>query len=134
MPLGVSSVQWDLRIPWGSNVQWQIQLWRTEGIEPFPITGHTFEYVVRDAPAGNLIVALKSDVPGTPVPVGGGLLSIVNQTNLAAVNLAMYPPATKTLTPPLTYFHALWMDYADPVNATNLFWGQWYVDAAAQSG
>jgi len=136
MPLGVSSVQWDLRVPAGSNIQWQIQMWVTGGITPFPITGHTFQYIVRDAQgsSGNILVKLRSDVPGTPTPVGGGLLSITNTALLTAVNLALYPPATSPLAAPGTFYHALWMDYADPVNAANIFWGTFFTDPAVPSG
>lgn len=131
MPLGVSSVQWDLRLPWGSNVQWQFQLWQPGGITPFVVAGHTFEYIVRDA-SQNQVIKLRSDVPGSPSPAGAGLLAVVSNASLAAINFGLYPPATTALVPPLTYYHALWMDYADPVNATNLFWGQWFLDQAVQ--
>jgi hypothetical protein len=131
--LGNSSIQFDERSAWGSNVSWTLQMWQSDGVTPFVIAGHTFEYVVKVNTADtSSVIKLRSDVPGSPTPVGGGLLTVVTAPLLAAVQFTLYPPATTALVPPLQCYHALWMDYADPVNALNLFWGNWYLDPAIQ--
>jgi len=109
-------------------------MFQSDGITPFLISGHTFEYVVNTEPggtAGTEVIRLRSDSQGSPVPPGGGLISIISTSVQAAIQLALYPPATTPLTP-TTYYHALWMDYADPVNALNLWWGQLMIDPAVQ--
>jgi hypothetical protein len=135
--LGSSSIQFDIRMPLGSNATWQMGMYQDDGVTPFPlITAHTFEYVCYTAPPGSSppgseIIRLRSDFPGFPVPVAGGLLALISNPVLAAVSWALYPAATVLLSP-ATYFHALWMDYADPANATNLWWGNLYIDPAVQ--
>lgn len=132
--LGSSSVQWDLRAPLGSNISWTLSMFQADGITPFVMTGHTFEYVVKDEPGGQpgtTLIRLRSDASGSPTPAGGGLVSVAVTSVLAAVMFALYPPATTPLAVG-TYYHAMWMDYADPVNALNLFWGQFMIDPAVQ--
>jgi len=137
--IGNGSVNFDLRIPIGSNSAWQMAMYQAEdGVTPFVITGHTFEYVVSTAafglpnsPAGTEIIRLQSDEPGSPIPSGGGLITVISTAVLSAVSLALFPPATLPLEA-TTYYHALWMDYADPVNKTNLWWGSLFLDPAVQ--
>lgn len=134
--LGNQSCQFDIRMPLGSNSSWTMSMYQADGISPFLIAGHTFEYVVYDAPFGSspaptLVVRLRSDVPGSPTPAGGGLITTISTQVQAAVMFALYPPATTPLQPQ-TYFHAMWMDYTDPVNKLNLFWGQLMLDPAGQ--
>lgn len=133
MPIGVSSVQWDMRIPWGSNVQWAFNMFQPGGITPYTISGHTFAYVVRAAPASSeLVIAISSDGELGPTPAGAGELTLSSTPMLSSVVLSLYPAATSALTPPLTYYHALWMDYDNPSTARNLFWGSFLVDPAVQ--
>jgi hypothetical protein len=130
--LGSSSSQWDLRVPMGSKSSWDLTMYQSDGLSPFVIAGHTFEYIVRTAPTAPdpPLVQLQSDVPAGPIPAGGGLI-VVSVTPVSAVlTFAIYPPATALV--PGTYFHGMWMDYADPVNAYNLFWGNFYIDPAVQ--
>jgi len=134
--LGNQSAAFDLRMPLGSNSSWTMSMYQADGISPFLIAGHTFEYVVSTAPfgaasPGTVVVRLRSDATGSPTPAGGGLVSVISNSVQAAVAFALYPPATSPLTP-ATYYHAMWMDYADPVNALNLFWGQLMLDPAVQ--
>jgi hypothetical protein len=135
VPIGNQSMQFDIRAPLGSNVSWSMYMYQSDGITPFLIAGHTFEYVVRTGPFGSAgateVIRLQSDVPGSPVPAGGGLIAVVNTAVQTGIQLALYPPATTPLSPQV-YYHALWMDYADPVNALNLWWGQLMLDAAVQ--
>lgn len=134
--IGNQSCQFDIRMPLGSLSGWQMTMYQADQISPFIIAGHTFEYVVYDSPFGaspapSLLVKLRSDAPGSPTPAGAGLLTVLSTLTQSSVNLSIYPPATLPLSPN-TYFHALWMDYADPVNKLNLWWGQLMLDPTAQ--
>ena len=132
--LGSSSVQWDLRAPIGSNISWTMSMYQADGVTPFIIAGHTFEYIVSSLPfgqGGTTLIRLRSDVPGSPVPAGGGLLTTFSSTGSAGIQWALYPPATTPLQA-ATFYHALWMDYADAANALNLWWGQLMLDPAVQ--
>lgn len=132
MPMGSSSLQWDLRVPWGSKMSWNVQLWQGDGTEPYALSP-TFEYVVKaNVTDSSPLIRLRSDVPASPVPSGAGLLSTAVSLSLNQLTIALYPPATSALVPPVTYWHALWMNYGDPVNAQNLFWGQFFLDTSIQ--
>lgn len=132
--IGNSSIQFDLRVPWGSQVNWTMLMYNSSGIVPFPdLASHTFEYLVKaNVTDTNPVIRLRSDQPGSPTPAGGGLITVNAGANQSSVVFQVYPPGTSALTPPLSYYHAMWMDYADPVNATCLWWGQWYLDPAIQ--
>lgn len=124
----------DVRMPLGSYAAWTLSLFQADNISPFPTTGHTLEYVVYTLPfgqGGTEVVRLRSDVPGSPTPSGGGLVSLINTTTQGGALIALYPPATTPLAAQ-TYYHALWMDYGDPINNVNLFWGQLMLDPAVQ--
>lgn len=124
-------------MPIGSQSSWQMNMYQADQISPFIIAGHTFEYVVYDGPFSppqpppSQLVKLRSDVPLVPTPAGAGLLTVVSQLTQAFVTLALYPPATLALNAQ-TYYHAMWMDYGDPVNKLNLWWGQLMLDPAVQ--
>lgn len=135
MPLGVSSMQWDLRIAWNSKTAWAFSLFQPGGIEPYTLTGHTFGYVVKTNPTDvSPVILITSDGGGgAPIPANAGTLALVTSAELASVILTLQVPATAGL--PMSAggyqgYHALWMDYADPLLARNLFWGQFYVDPA----
>lgn len=135
--LGNQSNQFDVRMPLGSQASWTISMFEQDGITPFAIAGHTFQYVVSTAPvgaspAGTVIIQLESDNSGNPTPSGGGLITVASSSVDSSVTLALFPPATSALTP-ITYYHALWMDYADPVNAYNMWWGQMMIDPTVQA-
>lgn len=130
MPLGVSSVQWDMRMAWGSKTAWAFNMFKPGGIAPYTLAGHTFEYIVKAAPAGSALIKITSDTG--PVPANAGTLTEVVTASLASLILTLYPPATLPLTAPLTAYHALWMDYGDANNARNLFWGNLYLDPSVQ--
>jgi hypothetical protein len=129
MPLGVASMQWDMRMPWGSKVAWAFNMFQAGGIVPYTITGHTFEYVVKAQPSDvSPIFKITSD-GGVQTP---GSLVLQTTTDESSVILTLYPAATKTLTAPLQAYHALWMDYADTQNARNLMWGSFFLDPSIQ--
>lgn len=135
--IGNQSQQFDIRAPIGSNITWTMYLYEgQDGVTPFSVAGLTFEYVVWTAPpgsspAGEVVIRIQSDNQGNPVPSGGGLITIINTSVQTGIQWALYPPATAPLLPS-TYYHAMWMAYADPVNATNLWWGQLMLDPAVQ--
>lgn len=131
MPIGVSSVQWDMRIAWGGSVSWAFSMFKAGGIEPYAIVGHTFEWVVKANPTDvSPLIRITSD--GTPTPANAGTLTLVTSTLLSSVVLALAPPATSALSAPFQGYHALWMDYASTASARNLLWGQFYLDPAIQ--
>ncbi len=136
MALGNQSCAFDIRMPLGSNSSWTLSMYQADGISPFLIAGHTFEYIVSTAPfgaspAGSTVIRLRSDQPGSPTPAGGGLIAVVSTSVVSQVQFALYPPATTPLAS-TTFYHAMWMDYADQANALNLFWGQLMLDPAVQ--
>ncbi len=136
MAIGNQSAAFDIRAPIGSQIAWTMSMYQADGISPFVIAGHTFEYIVSTAPfgaspPGTTVIKLRSDVPSSPTPAGGGSILVVSTAVQSAIQFALYPPATTPLSPS-TYYHAMWMDYADPVNALNLFWGQLMLDPAVQ--
>lgn len=131
MPLGVSSVQWDMRIARGGGVSWAFSVFKAGGIEPYNIAGHTFEWLVKAQPS-DVSPLIKLTTDGSPTPTGAGTLTTLIQPLLSSVILALTQTATSALTAPFQGYHALWMDYADPSSARNLFWGQFYLDPAPQ--
>jgi hypothetical protein len=136
MAIGNQSAAFDIRMPLGSNSSWTMSMYQADGISPFVIAGHTFEYVVSTSPPGSsppgtVVIRLRSDQTAFPTPSGGGLINVISTPVQSAVQFALYPPATSPLAP-TTYYHAMWMDYADQVNAYNLFWGQLMLDPAIQ--
>ena len=131
MPLGVSSVQWDMRIAWGGKVAWAFSLFNPAGIEPFPPAGHTFEWLVKqNVSDSSPLIKVTSD--GSPSPASAGTLTVQSTAVLTSVILTLQRPATTGLSAPFSGYHALWMDYADANNAVNLLWGQFYLDPSIQ--
>jgi hypothetical protein len=110
-------------------------MWEQDGLTPFPIAGATFEYVVSTGPFGQAgateVIRLQSDDQGNPIPTGGGLITVIDTSVQTGIVFALYPPATTPLQAS-TFYHALWMNYADPVNAVNLWWGSLFLDPAVQ--
>jgi len=80
---------------------------------PYPITGATWEYVVRSTAtsSGSPLFSI------TTTSSANGLITATSTASLSQVLLAVYPPATASLTPG-SYSHALWMD---PGNSTAAF-------------
>lgn len=72
-------------------------------VTPWPITGFTWEYVVREsaAPGAALVFEITTTVSVS------GLITITDTASVSQALLSVYPAATSSLTPG-TYFHALW--------------------------
>jgi hypothetical protein len=131
MPLGVSSMQWDLRMAWGSFTQWSFNAFQPGGIVPYTLAGHTFAYVVKtNVTDASPAILITSD--GSPSPANAGSLVVQTSSQLASLILTLQPPATLPLNAPYQGYHALWMDYAVANSARNLFWGQFYLDPSIQ--
>ena len=72
---------------------------------PYPISGATWEYVVRATPtAGGTAVISLTTSPNTQ-----GFLSVTATASLSQVLMTLYPSATASLAP-ATYYHALWQN------------------------
>lgn len=127
MALSLATNNWQLRMPAGSLQQWQFTFTTPApgSTPPYPISGATFEYVVRTS---------QSDL-GTPViditatPSSFGLIVVTSTAALSQVLLDIYPAATASLSG--TYFHALWMN---PGGSSALTWftGLFLVDGNPQ--
>lgn len=106
MPVAVSSVAapapWTLRTPAGSLATYAITLALADG-SPYPVTGATWEYVVRP-PLWSSGTALLTV---TTTASSAGLIT-VETSPATVVTLTLYPAATAALAG--TYQHALWMD------------------------
>ena len=72
-------------------------------VTPWPITGFTWEYVVREsaAPGASLVFEI------TTTSSASGVIAITDTASVSQALLSVYPAATAALTPG-TYFHALW--------------------------
>ncbi|HUN38485.1 MAG TPA: hypothetical protein VMU95_41370 [Trebonia sp.] len=134
MPLGVSSLQWDLRMAWGSFTQWSFNMFQPGGIVPYPPAEHTFAYVVKtNVTDADPVILLTSDGgDASPIPSGGGELAVQSSSLLTSVILTINPAATLPLGAPYQGYHALWMDYDVAGSERNLFWGQFYLDPSIQ--
>lgn len=131
MPIGVSSVQWDLRMAWGSLTAWSFNMFQSGGIVPYTLTGHTFQYLVKTNPTDSVpVIKINSD--SGLIPPNAGSLVAQSNASLASVILTLNKAATTGLTAPYQGYHALWMDYADPNLARNLVWGQFFLDPSIQ--
>lgn len=72
---------------------------------PWPISGATWEYVVRisQTDSGSPVFKLTT-TSGTP-----GVITITSTASVSAALISIFPAATASLAPG-TYFHALWMN------------------------
>jgi len=103
-----SSVQpWTLRMPAGSQQQWNFTFTTTApgGATPYPISGKTWEYVVRTTATDT--GAPLIDI--TTLVSGYGQIAVTATAALSQILLTVTPAATASLTPG-TYWHALWMN------------------------
>ena len=84
---------------------------------PWPITGNTWEYVVR-----NTATDVSSPVFSiTTTANASGVITITDTASVSQALLSVYPAATAALTPG-TYFHSLWQN-PSTVNAFAWFTG-----------
>lgn len=121
-----------MRIAWGGKVAWGFSLFNPgDTIDPFPLAGHTFEWLVKqNVTDSSPLIKITSD--GSPTPANAGTLVVQSTALLSSLILTLQVPATSGLSVPFSGYHALWMDHADAVNAVNLLWGQFYVDPSIQ--
>lgn len=121
-PGGSSS--WGLQVLAGSQAQQVITFTASDGT-PYPITGATWEYVVRAA--GTATGAPLIDI--TTTSSADGQITVPG-SGLSQVELTISPSATAALAPG-TYAHALWMN---PGLSTAFTWlsGQLTIEANPQ--
>lgn len=93
--------QWDLSMLAGSVQDWTFTFTNPSTNAPWPISGYTWEYVVRTSPAAGSTPTIEL----TTTANSQGVLSV--SSSAGTVQMAMYPAATSGLTPG-GYFHALW--------------------------
>ena len=81
---------------------------------PYPISGATWEYVVRATPtaSGTAVISL------TTSPNSQGFLTVTATASLSQVLMSLYPSATASLAPG-TYYHTLWQN---PGSGTAYTW------------
>jgi len=115
---------WNWQIPVGAESGANFQIQNPDGT-PYPISGATWEYVVRAAgtSAGTPVISVT-----TTANTEGALT--VTTSPVSNVALTLYPAATATLSPG-SYSHALWMN---PGATTAMLWvtGTLTVTAVAQ--
>ena len=108
MPNSSSVLPWTLTMPAGSLQEWEIGF-TTSGssgpVGPYPISGHTWEYVVRTSPADNGTPLIDITTSGN----SQGILIVTASTTLSQVLITLYPAATQGLAAG-QYFHTLWQD------------------------
>ena len=103
MPSSTSVQPWNLNLPAGSYQAWQFSLTIAGSISPFPISGATWEYVVRTSQtdAGTPLIKITTTVSSA------GLITPTTATG--TVLLEIYAAATAALAPG-TYYQTLWMN------------------------
>lgn len=115
---------WNWQIPAGAQSGASFQIENPDG-SPYPISGATWEFVVRSAAAGGSALVFSV----TTTPNASGLLTVTTSPT-STVALTLYPAATAALAPG-SYSMALWMN---PGTTSALLWvtGTLGVTAVAQ--
>ena len=112
-------------MPAGSLQQWTFTLTTTGTTDPYPVTGATWEYVVRQS-------ATASGAPlftVTPAASVQGVITVTDTDVLSQVLLEICPAASVNLAG--VYAHALWMNPGTP-GALDVAGGALHVAAAPQ--
>ena len=121
--------QWTLRMPAGTLQQWNTAFTTNApgGTTPYPISGSTWEYVVRVSPTDATVPPLiEFGTSGN----SQGILVVTASLSVSNVLMQMYPAATASLTPG-TYYHTLWMDPGTS-NAVSWWSGLLLIDGTPQ--
>ena len=126
MPLTNAVPVWTLQMPAGSLEQWTFTFTYPTTGQPFPITGATWEYVVRTSASATGSPLIQIGTTAT----ANGLIAVTAAPSLSQVLLDIYPAATSSLTA-TTYYHALWMN-PGALSALCIFSGALIVTAAPQ--
>ena len=128
MANSVSTQQWSLRMPAGSLQEWAFTFTTGApgGTTPWPITGASWEYVVRTSATATGSPLFEI----TTTPSATGQLAVTATLTVSQVLMEMYPAATATLTPG-TLYHALWQN-AGTTAQLCIFDGLLLIDGAPQ--
>ncbi len=112
MTLSSTPQAWTLEMGYGSLQEWLFTFTYPSTGALYPITGATFEYVVRatGTSTGSPLISV------TATPNSQGALTVT--TAASTVLLTLYPAATVNL-PPGQYAQALWMN---PGGSTAFTW------------
>ena len=126
MGLSSSARQWALTMPAGSLQQWNFGFTVPGSTSPYPISGATWEYVVRTSATdtGPPLIGL------TTTPTAEGALVVTATGALSQVLLEIFPSATQSLAPGI-YYHALWQNPGTP-SALAVAGGALQIDGAPQ--
>ena len=114
MTVSVGYQPWTLTMPAGSLQSWTIGLAVPGTLAPYPITGFTWEYVVRPT-------ATDLSTPLIDITTAGnsqGQLIVTATSSASLVTVALTPAATVGLTPG-QLFHSLW---ANPSTTSAFTW------------
>jgi hypothetical protein len=107
--------QWTLFLAAGSSADLTFTFTTADpgGITPYPISGATWEYVVRPTATstGTPLISVTTSL------TAAGLITVTSTSSVSQVLLALYPAATAALAPG-AYAHALWMN---PASSTTAF-------------
>jgi hypothetical protein len=129
MANSISTQPWSLRMPAGSLQEWLFTFTTGApgGTTPWPISGATWEYVVRTSATDLTVPPLISI---TTALTGAGQLTVTASATTSSVLLVMAPAATVSLTPG-TYYAALW-ENPGTSTAFCVFDGLLLIDGAPQ--
>jgi hypothetical protein len=126
VPLTNAVPGWTLVMPAGTAQLWNFIFTTVSDGDPYPISGATWEYVVRASPGsgGSPLIEV------TTIAGPGGVLTVTATTALSQVQMDLYPSATVSLAPG-SYYHALWMNPGTSA-AYSWFTGLLQIEAASQ--
>lgn len=124
MTVGILTLDWDLKLPRGSqqSVRWALK--QADGITSYSVIGKTFAYVVRPDPngVGAPVISLTSALTTQ------GQLTV--DVTFSTVTMNLLAVATSSLSAG-TYYHALWMD-PGLGTAFNWFAGKFILQPSSQ--
>jgi hypothetical protein len=126
VPLTNAVPGWTLVMPAGTAQLWNFIFTTVATGNPYPISGATWEYVVRTSPGsgGSPLIEVTTTVGPD------GLLTVTSTAALSQVAMDLYPAATMSLSPG-SYFHALWMNPGTNA-AYSWFTGLLQIESASQ--
>ena len=121
--------QWTLFLAAGSSADVTFTFTTTDpgGTTPYPISGDTWEYVVRETAgsSGGPLISVTTSASAA------GLITVTATSAVSQALLALYPAATATLGAG-SYSHAFWQNPGNPTTAFCWMLGTLTVTGAAQ--
>ena len=107
MTVSNSVATWTLQMPQGSLEEYTFTFLQPGPFStiPYPISGATWQYVVRPAPTDESAPLIDITTAST----SEGQITVTSTATLSQVLLTILPAATQPLAPG-TYYHTLWMN------------------------